>query len=63
MAYTLKSGNFEQFLPFSKLFLWLDSHIMTKKEAFFLFVNIFIWAFPCGSGFAFQSILFVNSQN
>ena len=63
MTYKLKSGNFKQFLPFSKSFLWHNSRIMIKKEAFFLLVNIFIWAFPFGSGFTLQSILFVNSQN
>ena len=58
MAYKLKPENFKQFLPFSKLFLWLDSHIKIKKQAFFLFVNICIWAFPCGSGFTLQYFLF-----
>ena len=58
MVYKVKSGNLKQFLSFSKLFLWLDSHIMIKKEAFFLFVNIFIGAFPFGSGFPLQYFLF-----
>ena len=59
MVYTLKSGNFKQFLSFSKSFLWLDSHIKIKKQAFFFVCQYLYLGVPLRVGLS-VAILFVR---